>query len=43
MSHISGGPIRWVETLQSVVKVFIISTTKIEDALQKSVGLYAII
>ena len=36
-------PIRWVETLQSVIKVFIVNTTKFEDTLQKSVGLYGII
>ena len=42
MSHISNGQIRWEETPRSAIKVFIASTTKTKDTLQKSVGLYVI-
>ena len=42
MNHISNGQIRWDENPQSAIKVFIVNTTRTEDTLQKSVGLYVI-
>ena len=42
MNRISNGQIRWEETPQSAIKVFIVNTTRTEDTLQKSVGLYVI-